>query len=345
MDREMQYQMLPQALLPWYRQNARDLPWRRDTEPYHVWLSEIMLQQTRVETARAYYLRFLEELPDVEALAAADEGKLLKLWEGLGYYSRVRNLQKAAKCILREHKGSFPTDFASIRALSGVGPYTAGAIASICFGQPRAAVDGNVLRVLSRITEEERPVDLPQVKQEMARELEAVYPVGHCGVFTQALMELGAVICTPKSPRCGACPCAAFCAARQHGTAALFPLRQPKREKKLEHKTVYLLYCGERLALCRREADGLLAGLWQLPNEDGALDAQTALEHAADLGVQPVELCRETHRTHIFTHIRWEMAGYQILCREESPAFTWASPAELKEKYALPTAFRKFLQK
>ena len=344
MDRKMQYQMLPQALLPWYRDNARDLPWRRDTQPYHVWLSEIMLQQTRVEAVRAYYLRFLEELPTLEALAAAEEGKLLKLWEGLGYYSRARNLQKAAKYIMQEHGGQFPEDYDAIRALPGVGPYTAGAVASICFEQPKAAVDGNVMRVLSRITEDERPIDLPQVKQEMAQELETVYPAGSCGAFTQALMELGAVVCTPKSPRCEACPCAAFCLARQHGTAAQLPARLPKREKKLENKTVYLLYCGDKLALCRREDKGLLAGMWQLPNEDGTLDAQTALRHAAELGVQPIELCRELHRTHIFTHIRWEMVGYHILCREESPAFTWASPEQLEAQYALPTAFRQFLE-
>lgn len=343
MDREKQYQMLPAALLPWYRANARALPWRRDTEPYHVWLSEIMLQQTRVEAVRAYYLRFLEQLPTIAALAGADEQKLLKLWEGLGYYSRARNLQKAAKVIVEKHGGAFPQHFEEILALPGVGAYTAGALASICFEQPRAAVDGNVLRVISRITEDDTPIDLPQVKQEMAQKLERIYPQGNCGTFTQALMELGATVCTPKTPRCDACPCADFCLARQHGTQAQLPVRLPKREKKLENRTVYLFYCGDKLAICRRENSGLLAGLWQLPNEPGELDAAAALKHADDMGVQPIELCRELRRTHIFTHIRWEMVGYHIQCREENPAFTWASPAELESRYALPTAFRQFL--
>ena len=196
-ERNMQYEKLPEALLPWYEENARDLPWRRDREPYHVWVSEIMLQQTRVEAVRGYYLRFLSELPDIAALAAVEETRLLKLWEGLGYYSRARNLQKAARQIMAEHGGVFPRDYAAIAALPGVGPYTAGAIASICFGEPRAAVDGNVLRVLSRITEDFAPIDLPQTRRDMARRLEAVYPAGACGTFTQALMELGAMVCTP----------------------------------------------------------------------------------------------------------------------------------------------------
>ena len=343
MEREKQYESLPGALLPWFRENARDLPWRRDREPYHVWLSEIMLQQTRVEAVRGYYLRFLEALPTIGALAEADEGALLKLWEGLGYYSRARNLQKAARVIVSEHGGRFPADFDAIRALPGVGPYTAGAIASICFEQPRAAVDGNVLRVLSRITECGEPVDLPEVRADFTARLERVYPAGSCGAFTQSLMELGATVCTPRTPRCESCPCAAFCLAREHGTAAALPARLPKKDKRAEERTVFLLRCGDRLAIRRRPTSGLLAGLWELPNEPGALDAAVALRRAEALGVRPYELVEETRRTHIFTHIRWEMTGYLILCREESPAFVWASEEELRERYALPTAFRQFL--
>ena len=343
MEREEQYKMLPGALLPWFAANARELPWRRDREPYHVWLSEIMLQQTRVEAVRGYYLRFLEALPTIEALADADEGALLKLWEGLGYYSRARNLQKAAREIVSGCGGRFPDRFEAIRALPGVGPYTAGAIASICFEQPRAAVDGNVLRVLSRLTEDASPVDLPEVKKDFTARLEAVYPAGRCGAFTQALMELGAVVCTPRSPDCGKCPCAGFCLAREHGTAASLPARLPKRDKREEARTVFLLRCGDRLAIRRRPSRGLLAGLWELPNVPGALDAAAALRHAETLGVSPAELVQELRRTHVFTHIRWEMTGYLILCREEAPDFVWASEDELCETYALPTAFRQFL--
>ncbi len=343
MDQETQYKNLPGALLPWFRENARDLPWRRDREPYHVWLSEIMLQQTRVEAARAYYLRFLDALPTVETLAGVSEGELLKLWEGLGYYSRARNLQKAARVIVAEHGGVFPADYDAIRALPGVGPYTAGAIASICFEQPRAAVDGNVLRVLSRITENASPVDLPEVRNDFTARLEAVYPAGSCGAFTQSLMELGATVCAPRSPRCGSCPCAGFCLALAHGTAASLPKRLPKKGKRVEERTVFLLRCGDRTAIRRRPAHGLLAGLWELPNEIGTLDASEALRRTEVLGVRPYELVEEMHRAHVFTHIRWEMTGYLLLCREETPAFVWASETELRERYALPTAFRQFL--
>lgn len=342
MEKAKQYSMLPQVLLPWYGSNARDLPWRRDREPYHVWISEIMLQQTRVEAVRGYYSRFLAAMPDIGTLAAAEEETLLKLWEGLGYYSRARNLQKAARQIVAEWDGVFPEDYNSIRALPGVGPYTAGAIASICFDQKRAAVDGNVLRVLSRVTACADAVDLPAVKQKMTENLEAVYP-DEAGMFTQAMMELGAMICTPRSPRCGDCPCRGFCEAAGQGTAARFPVRLPKREKKLEEKTVYLLQCGDRFAICRRPENGLLAGLWQFPNEQGTLEAGDALRRTSAKGLKPRELCRELHRNHIFTHIRWELTAYHILCTEESGDYTWATPEELTERYALPTAFRQFL--
>ena len=201
-----QYTALPALLLPWYRESARDLPWRHTKEPYRVWVSEIMLQQTRVEAVRGYYDRFLTALPDIQSLAEADEEQLLKLWEGLGYYSRVRNLQKAAKTVMEQHGGVFPTAQADLRALAGIGDYTAGAICSICYGQPRAAVDGNVLRIAARITEDFSPIDLADTKKRVAENLEKVYPAGECDLFTQALMELGACVCTPRSPHCGACP-------------------------------------------------------------------------------------------------------------------------------------------
>ena len=200
-------EQLPGLLLPWFAEHRRDLPWRRDREPYHVWLSEIMLQQTRVEAVRGYYLRFLERLPDIAALASAPEDVLLKLWEGLGYYSRVRNLQKAAQCVMEQHGGEFPQELSAIRALPGIGDYTAGAIASICFETPTAAVDGNVLRVILRLTAcADSPADV-RVRRRIGEELSAVYPAGHCGDFTQALMELGATVCLPNgAPQCGACP-------------------------------------------------------------------------------------------------------------------------------------------
>ena len=199
---------LPGVLLPWYRENRRELPWRRDREPYHVWLSEIMLQQTRVEAVKGYYTRFLEALPTIEDLANCDDDTLHKLWEGLGYYSRVRNLKKAANQIMKRHGGRFPDTYEEVRALSGIGDYTAGAICSICFDYPTPAVDGNVLRVISRLTEDATPIDLPARKKEVSQLLAAVYPA-EAGDFTQALMELGATLCGPNwKPRCQECPCA-----------------------------------------------------------------------------------------------------------------------------------------
>ena len=203
---DFQYNRLPKVLLPWYRANARDLPWRKDREPYHVWVSEIMLQQTRVEAVRGYYERFLKALPDIKSLAEIPEEALLKLWEGLGYYSRARNLQKTAKCILENHGGVFPKSYDAVRALPGIGDYTAGAVCSICYEMPTPAVDGNVLRITARMSGNTAPIDLPETKKAVANALKEVYPKGHCGDFTQSLMELGACVCTPKSPKCGGCP-------------------------------------------------------------------------------------------------------------------------------------------
>ena len=338
-----EYTKLPPALLPWYRENARDLPWRRDREPYHIWISEIMLQQTRVAAVIDYYNRFLAELPRIQDLAQVREEQLFKLWEGLGYYSRAKNLKKAAEQICESYNGNFPSDYASIRALPGIGPYTAGAVASICFELPTPAVDGNVLRVVSRLTDDPAPIDLPETKAAVAENLAAVYPKGACGDFTQALMELGATVCTPRSPKCERCPAADFCRARAVGTVAKLPVRLPKREKRVEEKTVFLFVFEDKLALNRRMEPGLLSGLWQLPNVPGTLDIKAAMETATAFGLQPREPVRELHRNHIFTHIRWEMTCYEIVCDAAPSDLVWATLPEIKANYALPTAFRQFL--
>ena len=336
-------QQLPERLLEWYAAGHRDLPWRRDREPYHVWLSEVMLQQTRVEAVKGYYRRFLAELPDIPALAACPPDRLAKLWEGLGYYSRMRNLQKAAQVIVSAHGGVFPREYDAIRALPGVGDYTAGAVASICFDQPEPAVDGNVLRVLSRVTDDAAPVTDAAVKREYAARLREIYPAGRCGDFTQSLMELGATVCGPNSqPQCALCPLASLCLARANGTALLRPVKAPKKEKRTEEKTVFILRCGTRIAVRRRPEQGLLAGLWELPNVDGKCSAQQALAQAERWGVHPRELCRSSEKTHIFTHIRWELRGFYIECAEAAPLFTWVDPARFRQDIALPTAFRIF---
>lgn len=338
------YRQLPDALLPWYKQNARRLPWRQDTVPYHVWLSEIMLQQTRVEAVKAYYLRFIEQLPDIHTLAEASESQLLKLWEGLGYYNRARNLQKAACIIETQYSGYFPNQYDDIRSLPGIGPYTAGAIASICFNLPYAAVDGNVLRIITRMTENNAPIDAMQTKNEIAAQLEKVYPENECGQFTQALMELGATICTPKSPKCTECPAKGFCLAYAGGTVLKYPVKQLKKDKRLENRTVFLLQCEDTFALTKRTESGLLSGLWQLPNVLGEMNVHQALHTADNFGVQPVELYKQMHRVHIFTHIKWQMTCYHILCKKKAPDFVWATEREIQADYALPTAFRIFFE-
>jgi len=342
MESEKIYQSLPELLLPWYRENKRDLPWRHDREPYHVWVSEIMLQQTRVEAVVGYYTRFLQALPDIRSLAEADPDQLHKLWEGLGYYSRVRNLQKAAQQVMQEHGGSFPRDHAAIRQLAGIGPYTAGAIASICFELPKAAVDGNVLRILSRIMADDRPIDKQSTKDSMAASLEAIYPEGICGDFTQALMELGATVCTPRSPRCESCPVKTVCRARVQDRVAELPVKSPPKAKRIEQKTVFILDCGGSIALRKRGAQGLLAGLWELPNLPGHLEAEAAMAEAARMGAAPDRPDWMVERSHIFTHIRWELRAWHIFCTQKPDSFVWASEDELREKYALPTAFRQF---
>ncbi len=334
------YKRLPEVLLPWYAAHRRDLPWRRDREPYHVWLSEIMLQQTRVEAVKDYYLRFLEALPTVEALASCEDDMLRKLWEGLGYYSRVRNLKKAAQRIVAA--GGFPQSYEEVRALPGIGDYTAGAVCSICFDLPTPAVDGNVLRVIARLTGDARPIDLPDFKKRVRAELAAVYPT-QAGAFTQALMELGATVCGPnRKPECESCPCVGFCTGAKTGNPEQYPVRLPKKEKRTEQMTVFILRRGDRYALRRRPDTGLLASLWEFPHVPGMLDTGDALAAAEALGGKPAQVLRVVERQHIFTHIRWQMRGYYLEVREGSEALCWMSRQEIEETAALPTAFRQF---
>ena len=338
----MELKHLPGALIPWYRENKRELPWRQDKEPYHIWVSEIMLQQTRVEAVKGYYARFLDRLPDIASLAACDDEVLHKLWEGLGYYSRVRNLKKAAQVIMAEHGGVFPSDYDAIRALPGIGDYTAGAISSIAFGQPTPAVDGNVLRVLSRLRADGECVDLPVHKKRVDRELAQVYPRDKAAEFTQALMELGATVCIPNGePKCGQCPCGEFCKSRDGGWKQ-YPVRQPKKKRRIEDKTVFVLRCGDCWALHKRPDKGLLAGLWQFPDTPGFLEPEEAVAWLEGRGLQPVNLERMVERNHIFTHIEWKMRGYYLTVREMNEEFVWMEERSVEGIAALPTAYRQF---
>ncbi len=334
--------LLPSALLPWYDQNRRVLPWRADREPYHVWLSEIMLQQTRVEAVKGYYARFLAALPDIAALASCGDDALHKLWEGLGYYSRVRNLKKAAQVVMERHGGVFPRTHSEILALPGIGDYTAGAICSICYDLPTPAVDGNVLRVWSRLMDDPSPIDLPATKKTVTQALAAVYPK-QAGNFTQALMELGATVCGPnRKPECPQCPCQSFCRGYAHGTAEALPVKAPKKPKRQEYLTVLILSWGGAYAMEKRPQKGLLAGLWQFPNVPGHLDTRQALRLLESWGLRPREILREVSRTHIFTHIQWNMKGIYLEISEPAGNFTWFTEEEIETAAALPTAFRQF---
>lgn len=334
-------------LLAWYRQSARVLPWRENTDPYRVWVSEIMLQQTRVDTVIPYYERFMARLPSVQALAEVREEELLKLWEGLGYYSRARNLQKAARCICKESGGAFPGSYEQLCSLPGVGPYTAGAIASIVFGLPVPAVDGNVLRVLSRLTENPRDIAEPAVKKQMTAALAQVYPAGHCGDFTQSLMELGAVVCVPNGlPKCGSCPLRQLCRAFRHGTQTEYPVQTKKQPRRAEQKTVLLLCCGGRAAVRKRPQGGLLGGLWEFPCLDGALSAAEIAAWLEQQGAHAAHIERALSRKHIFTHVEWDMTAYRVSCphafQPDGGGLVWATPEQLADEIALPTAFRRF---
>ena len=332
-------------LLPWYRENRRELPWRSDRQPYHIWLSEIMLQQTRVEAVKGYYARFLDALPDIPALAQCDDELLHKLWEGLGYYSRVRNLKKAAQVIMEQHDGVFPEIYADVLSLPGIGEYTAGAICSIAFNQPTPAVDGNVLRVMSRLTDDPSPIDLPETKRRVSGLLSGLYPK-EAGEFTQALMELGATLCGPnRAPDCEHCPCRSICLGFQHGTAEALPVKSPKKPRKQEDRTVFILSCDGRFALEKRPGKGLLAGLWQFPNVIGKLDTQNALDTVTAMGLHPREILREVEKIHIFTHIQWNMKGIYLEVAETGGDFQWFTEEEINLQAALPTAFRQFWER
>ncbi len=336
-------QKIVEALLAWYAKNARELPWRRDREPYHVWVSEIMLQQTRVAAVCAYYQRFLSALPDISALALCSDAELMKLWEGLGYYRRARSLKAAAVEIMARYNGVFPGEYEQIRALPGIGPYTAGAISSICFEEPRPAVDGNVLRIMSRLLCSEECVDAPRTVKRYTEELAAIYPIGRCGDFSQALMELGACVCTPGKPHCEACPVRAHCLAFREGKQEMLPVRAAKKARRQEERSVFLLLCGDRLAIRKRPERGLLGGLWELPAVQGALDENAALEQVRAWGLDPLQLEKTLRHVHVFTHIEWHMRCFVIYCRETGGGFTWTTREALQTRYALPSAFRPFL--
>jgi A/G-specific adenine glycosylase len=334
-----------QPLLDWYATNARVLPWRNDPTPYRVLVSELMLQQTRVQAALPYFERFVEELPDIEALARADESKLYKLWEGLGYYSRARNLQKAAQVVVSEYGGVIPRTYEELVRLPGIGPYTAGAVASIAYGVLLPAVDGNVLRVISRLTASFDTISDPKTKQAMEKSIAAILPVEGVGAFNQSLMELGAGICLPGEPKCGLCPVQAVCEGYRLGVAAQLPVKSPKPKRKTEDRTVFVLVWNNCLALLKFPQKGLLADLWGLPAASGAIGEEQAIQQLKEWGLSASVLQPLSPAKHVFTHIEWHMQGYyaEINAQPLQNSFVWASTEDLDSVYSIPSAFRVYL--
>ncbi len=351
MDKK-EYQMvqLPpfgEALTRWYRQHKRDLPWRKSPTPYEVWVSEIMLQQTRAEAVKPYYRRFLEALPDVYALAAVEEDVLNKLWQGLGYYSRARNLKKGAEAIVNRFAGRIPENYQDLLTLPGVGSYTAGAIASIGFGEAVPAVDGNVLRVLSRLTGDGRNILDPKVKGDYERYLAPYIPKESPGDFNQGLIELGATLCGPNTaPKCEECPLQHICVAKRDGLQNALPLREKKKPRSVEKRTVLLLCSPGKILLRKRGESGLLAGLYEFPAIEGEPTPNQVLEWLEKQGFTPKTVEETPKCKHIFTHKEWHMEGLYIPVGEEirpSDTYVWATFEEIEAVYSVPSAFAGFI--
>ena len=351
---------LCEALLAWRKSapDTRDLPWRDEPTPYHVWISEIMLQQTRAAVVRGYYLRFLDALPSVRDLADVDDDALMKLWQGLGYYSRARNLKRAAEVIVEKHTGQLPRDFDALLALPGIGRYTASAIASFAYGQPRPAVDGNFLRVAARITA--NPIDIAKDASKRALEIALApsYPSGRdAGLLNEAFMDLGATVCLPNgTPLCHACPAAQLCLAHDRGTEQDYPVKTALKARRKERRTVLLLYCGEEIAIRKRPAKGLLAGLWEYPNLEGKLSKRAVRVLLEAEGFDVRNIVPLPPARHIFSHIEWELTGWAVTVadmnepplmaaedRTDAPsALLWVRREELADTYSIPAAFGYF---
>ncbi|MGE9881328.1 A/G-specific adenine glycosylase [Blautia obeum] len=340
------YEMVS-PIVTWFQKNKRDLPWRNHPDAYRVWVSEIMLQQTRVEAVKPYYERFLRELPTVKDLAEAKEDQLLKLWEGLGYYNRVRNMQKAAQQIMIDYQGQFPDTFEEIRSLKGIGNYTAGAISAFAFGLSKPAVDGNVLRVISRLMGSREDIMKQSVRSKIEEKLEHVIPEGAASDFDQGLIELGALVCVPNGePKCTECPVAHLCEARKQGMIAEIPVKSKGKARKMEDKTVLIFKDGEKLAIQKRPSKGLLAGLYEFPNQEGHLTMEEVTAYSKKIGLMPVRIKKLEDAKHIFSHIEWHMSGYEIVVDElektNEKAFLFIHPEEIEKKYSIPSAFEAY---
>ncbi len=342
---------LPALLLSWYDGHKRILPWRERPTPYRVWVSEIMLQQTRVEAVKPYFERFMEELPDIASLAAAPQEKLLKLWEGLGYYTRARNLQKAAIQVMEEYGGELPESYGELIRLKGIGSYTAGAIASIAYGQVCPAVDGNVLRVFSRLYKDARPLSDAGRRAFVEQEVRSLMPAARPGDFNQAMMELGACVCVPNgAPHCADCPLQDICRAHADGTECEYPKKAAAKPRSIEEKTILVVREGNRTALCRRPDRGLLAGMYGFPSMEGFQSPQEVAAYLSQNGLKVLEVMPLRDARHIFTHKEWRMKGYLVQVGkggsgppgEALQDWIYAKPGEMGDRYPIPSAFSAY---
>ncbi|MGL5259794.1 MAG: A/G-specific adenine glycosylase [Lachnospiraceae bacterium] len=340
-----------EPLLHWYDLGHRELPWRKNKDPYRIWISEIMLQQTRVEAVKGYYERFMKRLPSIVELANINEEELLKLWEGLGYYNRAKNLQKAAKILVEKNNGQMFRNYKEIIELPGIGSYTAGAISSIAFQEKRPAVDGNVLRVISRIKCSEEDILKTKVKTVLEEQLVQYMPNDRPGDFNQAMMELGATICVPNGrPYCEKCPLSFLCEAHEQGCELEYPKKSKKKDRKIEKRTILLIKDLDKILVRKRDKKGLLSGLYEFPNLDGWQSIEEVMIYLKELGVSPIHISKLSEEKHIFSHIEWRMIGYLVKVDELSQKkeelikenFIFSQIEEVENKYPLPTAFANY---
>lgn len=330
-------------ILNWYHENKRLLPWRLDKNPYHVWISEIMLQQTRIEAVIDYYNRFLDNIPTIKDLATISEDKLLKLWEGLGYYNRARNLKKAAMIMEKEYHGSFPNTYEEILSLPGIGEYTASAIASICFNLSTPTVDGNVMRVYTRVNEDKSNIDDVKTKKMIRDNITKLIPK-ESGNFNEALMEIGETICLPNgTPKCDICPLKEVCKARRNNTWMNYPVKKEKKKQQEKKYTILILKSKDKYAIIKRENETLLNNLWGFPYIENHISKKELENNLKEKNISYIKIKKFITCKHIFTHQIWNMNSYLIEIEEENKNYTWASLKELKDTYAIPTAFKPFL--
>lgn len=339
-------QQIVDPLLEWFQGNARVLPWREEPTPYRVWVSEIMLQQTRVEAVKPYFQRFTQNLPDIQALAECEEEKLLKLWEGLGYYNRVRNMQAAAQTVMEKYHGELPADYQELLKLKGIGHYTAGAIASIAYKIPVPAVDGNVLRVLARVANDDSDIMKQSVRTRVEEALQNIMPEKAASEFNQALMELGATVCVPNgAPQCEVCPWQDFCEAKYLDRWQFLPVKSKAKPRRIEEKTIFIIRDGDKIVLHKRPLKGLLAGLYEFPNTEGHLSEEEALMWVRKQKLEPIRIQKLEPAKHIFSHVEWHMTGYVVRVdelMENRSGMLFVETADSEERYPIPAAFAAY---